>query len=594
MKAALNERNSTSIAPSRLIEGLLFTALVFPNLVFSGLWWHQTLHIMKWFVAMVPAALLCVLAGVNLALHGRKVRFRLDAFGAAWLFLLLFVMLQPLWTPVRSTPTFVREWFFLATLWVVYVAASNAFDDESLPVFLWGAAINGALNVVFAELQIYGLNGPFPFILPTPGNYIGNTGQQNMFGLWVAIGLFGLAFLFLISRKKTLHTWRRRLWTTGVLGLFAVLSWGLWNSTSRSAVLSLAVGVFFLGVMLRRRGDKGMAPRVLALALVIAATFGGTLLFGRGNAFVMKARDMVEHVQTIGKRDSIWATSGTMFLMHPVSGVGLGQFKWNYLDAQERMFKTFPDKDWKYTYWAHNEVLQWFCETGIFGGLALLALGAWWLWCWSRGVFSGKRFTNGAVWGASFLFMIWFNALWTRPFHRIEDALWMALAFGLANREILPDGGVLTTIRRGWIVRLLGAAMAAGAIAGLVFFGNGMIGDRQIRLATETKNATIQRRYLEKAQERLMVSDIAERQMAYHFIALARATKKGEYLAEGLNRLHACFLTEPHSREMNRLIHWYSSIKDKDRLESVARYLKPGSYRIDVSTPPPIQEDAVP
>ncbi len=41
------------------------------------------------------------------------------------------------------------------------------------------------INVVFAELLIRNMNGPFPFIMNVPGNYIGNTGQQEMFGLWI-------------------------------------------------------------------------------------------------------------------------------------------------------------------------------------------------------------------------------------------------------------------------------------------------------------------------------------------------------------------------------------------------------------------------
>lgn len=65
---------------------------------------------------------------------------------------------------------------------------------------LWGSAISGTLSVFFAELQLRGMNGFFPFILATPGHYIANTGQQNMLGLWLAICVLNTMYLY-IKRK---------------------------------------------------------------------------------------------------------------------------------------------------------------------------------------------------------------------------------------------------------------------------------------------------------------------------------------------------------------------------------------------------------
>jgi len=141
--------------------------------------------------------------------------------------------------------------------------------------------------------------------------------------------------------------------------LFSVNAWGVWNSTSRSAVISYALGLFVLSLLLvRSMGARKVLVRLAVIIAILTVTFSGTLLFGRGNAFVMKTFQMVEHFQTVGKRDSIWLTTAEMFRMHPVSGVGLGHYKWNYLEAQRRMLEKHPGMKWQYTYWAHSEVFQ--------------------------------------------------------------------------------------------------------------------------------------------------------------------------------------------------------------------------------------------
>lgn len=582
---ALKSVQRASLVPDPTLTVLLFAALVLPNIVFSGNFWFESLHLLKWATAFAPIGILVLIAGLRVVFMERvRENFILDPFGVLWLFVVLFLLLQPLWVPLTSFPTFSREWFFFASLWGVYLIAYDGIKEKRLSLFLWGAAVNAALNVFFAELQIRGAQGILPLIYPTPGKYIGNTGQQNMFGLWLAIAMFGSAWIFLRGRTGGKPPSARILQAVN-LALFSINSWGLWNSTSRSAVLSFAVGMIVISFLMVKNAERSIiSRRLLVLAAILALTFSGTLFLGRGNSFVMKTKAMVEGFQTMGKRDSIWASSATMFMMHPVRGVGLGHFKWNYLEAQRKMLDRFPDMKWQYTYWAHNEVLQWFCETGIFGGFILLAIGAWWIFAFIRRVKRGEEISAEAVWACGFLFLIWFNALWTRPFHRIEDAVWMALAFGIANREILPSRTAWSIIRRPWILRALGVAMCAAALAGLLFLGSGMIGDRALRAAALEPSPAAQRPLLDSASFRLMVSDVAERQLAYHFIDFAQKSKKGEYLIEGLNRLDTYFQKQPHIREMIRLMAWYSDLKETLLLERVVRYLKPGSFTIENGT----------
>ncbi|MFP4481398.1 MAG: hypothetical protein ACLFN0_01230, partial [Thermovirgaceae bacterium] len=87
------------------------------------------------------------------------------------------------------------------------------------------------------------------------------------------------------------------------------------------------------------------------------------------------------------------------------------------------------------------------------------------------------------------------------------------------------------------------------------------------------------------AERHLMVQDLAQRQIAYHYISRSRATGNVEYLAEGLNRIHKYFRSHPQAREMNQLLAWYKRLEEKELFESVAVYLHPRSGGNSIVSP---------
>ncbi len=167
---------------------LLFISLVLPNLVFSGPYFYSTLHLMKWAVALVPVALCGLLAGLSVTVRGTvRTAFTIDGFAVIWLLLLLYVTAQPFWSGLRSPETFFQEWFFFASLWLVYVLCVTACRKRAAQ-----SSFLGMPRKLRRERRLRRAPGsgdthlPF-FILPTPGHYIANTGQQNMFALWLAL-----------------------------------------------------------------------------------------------------------------------------------------------------------------------------------------------------------------------------------------------------------------------------------------------------------------------------------------------------------------------------------------------------------------------
>lgn len=573
----------SSLAGELVFFIMTLLALALPNIIFSGTFWFQTLHMMKWFFAMVPIGILAIWLGGRLLWSGADfVDFKIDIFGWVWLFMVLYVTIQPLWANVRSIPTFLREWYFFATLWAAYILFYNYFRGKYLRPILWAANIDAVLNVAFAELQFSNMNRFFPFILPTPGHYIGNTGQQNMLGFWLAICALNCVFLHLDKRGDGGCSELRKSMGIANLVLLFVIAWGIWGSTSRSGILSLFAGLLFLWGIVIRLFDKERRKRLRTATVVLLVALVSSVVLNhvRMESMWYKTVDVLKNPQTIGSRDSIWFTSWYIFKEHPLKGVGLGQFKWNYLDGQREMLKDHPQMDWKYTYWSHNEYLQWFCEAGFIPGIFLTSLAVWWLWLFFRSLIGKKELTLEAVWAISMLGLIWFNAFWTRPFHRIEDALWMSLAFAVANREILPLDSLWTKVRRGYLFRALGALVLVCAVAGFAYFFNGMRGDVLLRKGVQSKLPFVQRSYFEQAYEHMLVRDIAERQLAYHYLAVGRASGNAEDTLEGVNRLYRYFHKEPHSRELKALLELGIKLKDTKLTREMTSYLKPGSYNI--------------
>lgn len=569
MKASNNiESFFASQSPSFLMEGFLFCCfgmvLIFPNVIFSGDYWYQTLHLMKWFFAFVPIAMMVMVLWIySFRSH---ISFTIDFFSILWFIFLLYMAMQPVFIEISSIPSFIRGYVFFASLFALYCLTLNFFKETMLSFILWGSSIAGVLSVFFAELQLLGINGVFPFILNTPGHYIANTGQQNMFGIWLA--LCALNTMFLYIKKKSFNS--------GIIALFllAIIEWGLWNTTSRSAIFGMAAGIFFMLIMALRTQTKETLKRTFAVVFIFLLVMAGIVEINKGRIGTLKDKfkDILDHPTSVAKRDSIWLTSWTMFRSTPVSGVGLGQYKWHYLEAQREMRHLRPEKTWQFTYWAHNEYLQWICETGVIGGGWLLLLASWWLWNFTRLLLRKRSLSYEAFWGISILALILGTALWTRPFHRIEDAVWISVAFGVANREIFLFQPLLSFSEKGQKILFTFAGMCV--LSALLFFGHGLYGDRLVSLSLDSESAENKKNYLEKAATSLMVQDIAEKKLAYYYLNLGENHENPELVAIGLNRLYNVFKQQPHSRELSVLLDWGKKLENKTLIQEMSSFIQ--------------------
>jgi O-antigen ligase len=588
-----SDETARPLVPKPVYAAAFFVAFAVPNLVFSGPHWFDTLHIMKWFVTMAPVAVITILAGFSLFKNGAgKTGFVMDPFAVAWLCFILLVSLQPIFIRLTSKSTFVKEWFFFATLFAVYLLAYNMpLKGSFFRILLWGSSLNAAINVLFAELVIRGIKTGLPFIMDVPGNYIGNTAQQEMLGLWMAMAIFNCLFLHFGYAREWGTNKRSRILLPLNLFFMAVNAWGLWNSTSRGGILAFMTG--FVVIVIAFACNNlwtsvkhlyGLFGVVLAfLILVLVADFfaGGV---SRAAPLVNKILDMVRNPGTFGGRIAIWKVSGEVFKKHPLSGVGLGHFKWHFLDGQRILYEKRPELlndsnyRWQFTYWAHSEYLQWLCETGLIGAIPMLALGVWWLYLFLKALAAKRRMPPDAIWGAGMIFLLFFDAMFSRPFHRIENAVWMSLAFAQVNRFLLPQSADWLKRENDAICRAFGVFMATVAMCGLLFLGGGMYGDKLMLRAVYPGSNEEKRGYLVRAGDFLMSSDDALDQMANLDISLGEWSD--ETYLRGVGELYVAFKTRPNSERLFKLFECARRLDDAELIKELIPYFPPGSVNL--------------
>ena len=637
------------LVPASLLMPLWLISLVMPNLIYSGIMFADTLHILKWTVTGVPVAIAVLFAGFRMMRYGpERVSVKFDAFAMIWLVILVYCSMMPLWVDIMSPTAYCLEMVCFATVWAFYVLSVSSFPDWGLRPVLVLANLNAAINVMFAELQIRNMNnlaflkGTFldglqkysSIILPTPGNYIGNTAQQNMFGLWIAVATLGAVYLFVYDVWKDdnsehgrkiwcpvacialavivlkfavteesvilgvisgllilgafVSAWRlgndkRTYFSAFILVLMAVNFWGLMNSTSRSATIALALGFFVMIVTAMWKYDRNYAIRFCAAMVIIASVFWVSLYSQRSGEIVNKTADIVRNAENIGNRRGIWMTSYAMFLEHP-EGVGIGQYKWHYIEGQRAGFKMVTDKwyKWQYTHWAHNEFLQFFCEGGWIGGTLLLLMWMMWFVPVVIGLFRRGRMSISinAVWGISLVTLVTFCALFTRPFHRIENMVWITLAFALSNREFFPAMMRDFELKLPFTRKFLGFICIASSIAGCVYISSGIYGNYVLRLALSTQNEQLQLSYLNEAEKHPIVREDALRNKGYHYLQLGEQTNDMNTLVQGFNILWEHFNREPHSEDISRLLNFAQRYQIEPVIREIASYFRPDEYHL--------------
>ena len=167
----------------------------------------------------------------------------------------------------------------------------------------------------------------------------------------------------------------------------AFIALGLWIAGSRTAMLAGVTAALIVAVPLVRRSSRRSLITVAGMAVIIAAASFATIRVPRGN--------QIDSLTATRVRAELAATSLRMTGSHPLTGVGIGQYRLHSgTFSSPELLRLFPparDEN------AHNNFLQILAELGLLGFGALL----WLLGAAARRVTDALRpsLADGVRWG---------------------------------------------------------------------------------------------------------------------------------------------------------------------------------------------------
>jgi len=272
--------------------------------------------------------------------------------------------------------------FFVAAAWVAREPAQRYH-------LLWGVTALTGLWGFVSILQRLGWDGaPFwdhDWSLASAQRPVLPFVNRNHYAGFVTMGLLASVGLFLAILTRSTGTLNRRAlreaiadgaWATPRLiaaGLAIALGFtGIVLSGSRGGMLALAGGLVF--AVLARTLRTWLIPGV-AIIVLAGLLAGVPSMLSSGSGEFQQA-PFVSGGESSGLlRMDAWTKTSKLFLDFPLTGSGLGTFRWAFSMYQRQ-------GEWMIFREAHNDYLQVLAETGLVGvailGWALFAY-LWWI-----------------------------------------------------------------------------------------------------------------------------------------------------------------------------------------------------------------------
>ena len=385
----------------------------------------------------------------------------------------------------------------IALMIAIYAFAMH-FPIRLKPLLI-AANIAGVAHILIAHMQFYGLSKGLPWIMPVElfrgYSVIGNIGYRGLLGIFISLCCLNSLYLAATAQRVTARA-------VHIILLLAFIA-SIASIGGRTALIALPVAFIPWGICRRSELRTFVAnhKRLVALSLLIAAFL---FAFALHNSNIMKRMTLVGRDTSSMLRLSHYATSLSMIKEAPLLGVGIGNFKYRYLDAQKTMKETFPYAErlpWTYTYWAHNEYLQFAAEFGFPALLALVGIAFVWFRNIRDALKSAKDTPPEALWGFSVVIVFLVASLFERPFHQIEVCLWFPFACAIINTHI----GKKARTRKKGVFSL--PVMAIVLVAAVGLYVHGSFGQRALRQAYDATDMAVAYAYLENAKAPLLTRD---------------------------------------------------------------------------------------
>jgi hypothetical protein len=285
-------------------------------------------------------------------------------------------------TSIALTGLLLLDWLF-----VVYPADRlRSFESRVIWPMFAGAACAAAVGAYQSTVDISFLHYTF---FRHVGRAAGTMGDANAFGSAIALWIP-------VAAAMAVTTGRRYL-TVAWSAIFLILVIAVWGSGSRTALLASFVGLVVLVAEARRSLNF---RRLLAGALgaVVACAVIAWLV---PSTSVARVRDMVpslsrENLQTaayqLWARDMYGTAAVQMITEHPLVGVGVGGFNYQYGDVLYLLNGTSRPADN-----SQNWFRQQLAELGLLGSAGWIAWLVLFIWMLAKRPDAAGRHLIGAA-----------------------------------------------------------------------------------------------------------------------------------------------------------------------------------------------------
>ncbi|MFA5779251.1 MAG: O-antigen ligase family protein [Elusimicrobiota bacterium] len=254
--------------------------------------------------------------------------------------------------------------FFWIVITSVYFTAREFSDNDSKKI-LDIIFVSTFIVTVYGVLQYLGLD-PVKWLYDFSGKPFSTFGNPNFFSGYLLL-VFPLIFVKMIStRQPSKHIF----WM--VFCFLVVFNIGI--AKTRGAWLA-----FFLAVVCLTVWQKMyLKVRFITAKRIFRGTFWLFLLFSAVFIISIDRFNMIksffgEKNVSVNERIFKWKTGMEMIKEHPFFGVGAGNLKVNFANYQSKIKRSFRLKSTSESN-LHNEFLQRFSETGIFGIIAFISV----------------------------------------------------------------------------------------------------------------------------------------------------------------------------------------------------------------------------
>lgn len=466
-----------------------------PSLVFSNSIFYDPYYIRYLLIGLPSAALAVSYLRAKTSEYIRTRSCKTDIPASMWAFLAYAVVIGAF--RITTFADYIDGVATIALMIAIYAFAMHFLFR--LKQLLIAANIAGVAHILIAHLQFYGLSKGLPWIMPVElfrgYGVIGNIGYRGLLGIYISICVLNSVYL-----AATAHGTISRAFH-GIMLLAFIAS--VASIGGRTALVALPIAFIPWGIYYRREIRAFVANRKRAVAVSL-------LLISFVCAFALRNSDIMKRMSLIGRdtssmlRISHYATTLCIIEEHTLFGVGIGNFKYHYLDAQKTMKEAFPYTErlpWTYTYWAHNEYLQFAAEFGLPTLLALFFFGFVWFRNILNALKNGKQAPSESIWGLSVVLVFLVASFFERPFHQIEVCLWFPLACAIINAH----SGTNMESRKNCVFAL--PIMAFILVAGVGLYVDGAFGQHELRKAYDASDMARAYAYLENAKAPLLTRD---------------------------------------------------------------------------------------